>query len=48
MNPRRKIHPDIVYRVLKRIGYNGRADDRKANRKRRLIFAKEFVSKENT
>jgi len=47
----KKVHPDILRRVLKESGYNGRVACKKpfinkANRKKKLIFAKEFISKE--
>ena len=47
----KNIHPDTVHRALKESNYNGRVAYEKpfineANRKKRLIFAKEFISKE--
>jgi len=47
----KKVDPDTVHRALKESGYNGKVTRKKpfinkANRKKRLIFAKEFISKE--
>lgn len=47
----KKIYPNTVRRALKESDYNGRVARKKpfineANRKKRLIFAKEFISKE--
>ena len=46
----KKVHPDTVRRALKESGYNDRVAHKKsfineANQKKRLIFAKEFISK---
>jgi len=47
----KKVHTDTIRRALKESGYNGRVVCKKsfineANRKKKLIFAKEFISKE--
>ena len=49
----KKVHPDTVRRVLKNHGYNGRVPRRKpyineVNRKKRLNFATDYVSKDQT
>lgn len=49
----KKVHPDTVRRVLQEYGYNGRVARKKpyineANRKKRLAFAKQFISKERS
>jgi hypothetical protein len=46
----KKVHPDTIRRVLKEYGYNGGVARKEPyinekNRKKRLVFAKQFISK---
>lgn len=49
----KKVHSDIVRRMLNESGYNGGVPRKNpyindVNRKKRLLFAKEYISKEET